>query len=593
MTLPRGLESAVRDALARMPVVILEGSRAVGKTTLCLRLQEQGAVGSFVPLDDPTVLQAVVADPAGYLDGLQPPVVIDEAQLFPEVTLYVKRIVDRADSAARFLLTGSARLDRGQLGGSDPLAGRSTALVLRPFTRAELQEPPPGSQTAPYCGLIAVTAEGLQPHGALPALPRDDLIGRLRRGGFPRWALGTTPGSADLAQYVDSVLHEESSGARFDRSALQRLFRSLAERTGNIVNVSNLANDLALSRPTINSHLDRLERAHLIERLYGFRGSTAGENRTNPKIHAVDSSFAFWSTSSTAREVDQSVLGAALETHAVNEIRAQAAWCGWDAQANYWRDNATKLEVDLVLSDDDGQRFGFEIKAATTVSEHDLRGLRLLRRQRGLARGFVVYTGTELFELDDGLWALPITALWTPLAQVRAPVAAPPSVALVVSYTQADNRTEGGRILQFADDLADRYEFETGEPLSIFTDHPDAGGRRWRERRDADPEAATFFAPIVTPRYLRSEGGRTEIRQFVATTENLGSADRYLLPVLWRTPPNWANETDAVAATLRAHQPVDVHDAVTAGPDSATYRDILSQLAQQLIERIRRAETQR
>ena len=79
--------------------------------------------------------------------------------------------------------------------------------------------------------------------------------------------------------------------------------------------------------------------------------------------------------------------------------------------AFYWRDNRTGKEVDLVLVDGRGRRVGVEVKLASSISLKDLQGLKAMRKDGGLHRGFVVYTGTEFEEVDDGLWALPLACL--------------------------------------------------------------------------------------------------------------------------------------------------------------------------------------
>lgn len=73
---------------------------------------------------DPTVLAAAAASPSGLIEQVTTPALIDEAQLVPELLLPIKRRVDLDTRPGSFLPTGSSRLGRAQLGGSDPLAGR-------------------------------------------------------------------------------------------------------------------------------------------------------------------------------------------------------------------------------------------------------------------------------------------------------------------------------------------------------------------------------------------------------------------------------------------------------------------------------------
>ncbi|MDR0626982.1 MAG: DUF4143 domain-containing protein [Bifidobacteriaceae bacterium] len=80
--------------------------------------------------------------------------------------------------------------------------------------------------------------------------------------------------------------------------------------------------------------------------------------------------------------------------------------------AHYWRQAGNPpYEVDLVLDGFGGVSVGVEVKAASSVHYRDLAGLRALKSARGLDRGFLVYTGSEVQQLYDAVWALPVTAL--------------------------------------------------------------------------------------------------------------------------------------------------------------------------------------
>ena len=123
--LPRGILPQLEKLLAAAPVVVLEGPRASGKTAIGEMLLGTGVMATRADLSDPTVLAAAAASPTSFVDGLRTPAFIDEAQLLPELPLAIKRRVDRERVRGAFVLTGSSRLGRTQLGGSDPLAGRA------------------------------------------------------------------------------------------------------------------------------------------------------------------------------------------------------------------------------------------------------------------------------------------------------------------------------------------------------------------------------------------------------------------------------------------------------------------------------------
>ena len=75
----RNIETPVRLALADTPVVLINGARQTGKTTLA-RAIATGTGAQYFTLDDSTTLSLATSDPAGFIRNLSGPVVIDEIQ---------------------------------------------------------------------------------------------------------------------------------------------------------------------------------------------------------------------------------------------------------------------------------------------------------------------------------------------------------------------------------------------------------------------------------------------------------------------------------------------------------------------------------
>jgi predicted AAA+ superfamily ATPase len=107
----RYLHDLLLDALADTPVVFLRGARQSGKTTLVKNIAGSGdRARNYVTLDSATALAAALHDPAGFLQGVDKPVTLDEVQRAPELMLAIKEDVDRSRLPGRYLLTGSANV---------------------------------------------------------------------------------------------------------------------------------------------------------------------------------------------------------------------------------------------------------------------------------------------------------------------------------------------------------------------------------------------------------------------------------------------------------------------------------------------------
>ena len=110
------------------------------------------------------------------------------------------------------------------------------------------------------------------------------------------------------------------------------------------------------------------------------------------------------------------------------------------------------------------------------------------------------------------------------------------------SYVHADDAAEVGRVVALGHDVQKQYGLVTGGRLELFLDR-DAieWGDDWRERIAEALSAATFFVPIMTPRYFDSAECRRELITFAREANRLG-VESLLLPILYVTVPDLERE---------------------------------------------------
>lgn len=406
---PRLLSSPLEEALADTPVVVVAGPRQAGKSTLASHVvAERGGV--WLSLDDAATLEVARTDPVGFVtrgDGL---IGIDEAQRAPELLLAVKAEIDRDRRPGRFLLTGSTRL-LGSPNLADSLAGRMEALTLWPFIQAELGD---GAHRPRFIDrAFGDELAGLR----APAVSRAEVLERAGRGGYlPALERTDRRRTAWYDSYVEAVVDREVravTDATYLRE-LPRLLRLAASRTSGELNVTDVARDLGLSRPTTDSYLAHLEAVFLIETIPAWSTNLSARVVRRPKLALTDSGLAARMLGGRIA-TDAQVAGRLVETFVTNELRAQAQWSDARPGLFHFRDR-DGAEVDLVLESGDGRVVGIEVKAGATVRAEDLRGLRLLEARLGddFAAGVVLCTAPEPVHLGRRLWTMPISALWTP-----------------------------------------------------------------------------------------------------------------------------------------------------------------------------------
>ena len=109
MNYPRFAEPRLVEALEDTPVVLIQGPRQCGKTTLARMVGGKRGY-AYWSFDDALTLQAATMDPVGFLDNLPGRVILDEVQRVPGLFTALKVAVDRNREPGRFLLTGSSNV---------------------------------------------------------------------------------------------------------------------------------------------------------------------------------------------------------------------------------------------------------------------------------------------------------------------------------------------------------------------------------------------------------------------------------------------------------------------------------------------------
>jgi predicted AAA+ superfamily ATPase len=134
-----------------------------------------------------------------------------------------------------------------------------------------------------------------------------------------------------------------------------------------------------------------------------------------PKLQFIDSGLLATLLDLSTQEVqqDRTRFGNVLETFVYGELLKHITTADGDYQLMYYRDT-DKFEVDVVIENAAGHLIGVEVKAAATVKERDLRGLKKLASQAGdqFKMGVLLYDGDETMPLGNGIWAAPLSTLW-------------------------------------------------------------------------------------------------------------------------------------------------------------------------------------
>lgn len=409
----RHIKPRVLEALEDTRIVVLQGARQVGKTTLVREISDERA-GRLVTLDDPATLARAAADPMGFLqEEPERLLVIDEVQRLPELILPLKYLVDRDTRPGRFLLTGSANLLRLP-SMPDSLAGRVERIELHGFSQGEIA----GHRESFVDRLLA--GERFTTHESV--LHRHHYLQRAASGGYPE-ALARPEGrrrDAWFDNYADGIVRREAE----DLTNLQRLaelpkiLRVLASRNSAELNMADVARDTEIPVRTLAPYVDLLQTLYLIQTVPAWSSNATQRAIERPKVSLLDSGLAARlvnvSAAGASPDANPAVAGGLLEGFVAGEIRRQLTWSEERAQLCHFRQPSAG-EVDIVLETPDGRVAGIEVKATSAPGRNDAKGLGYLRDRLGsrFVAGLILNTGTTGGSFGDRLAAVPMDAVWT------------------------------------------------------------------------------------------------------------------------------------------------------------------------------------
>jgi predicted AAA+ superfamily ATPase len=167
----------------------------------------------------------------------------------------------------------------------------------------------------------------------------------------------------------------------------------------------------------VKRHIDVLERLFLVRVRRAWHVNLGKRQVKAPKLYVSDTGLLSTLVGADNRRVrdDDGFAGALFETFVATELERQASWLS--QPLSFWHYREGIREVDVVVERPSGDIVGIEVKASATVRSRDFVGLRHLQASSGsrMVAGVVLYAGAHTLPFGQGLWAVPLQAMWTPV----------------------------------------------------------------------------------------------------------------------------------------------------------------------------------
>ncbi|MCX6061157.1 MAG: ATP-binding protein [Campylobacterales bacterium] len=395
--LERSIEILVTTALSISPIVLLKGSRQVGKSTLSTHLKLH-----YVVLDDISIRLSVKEDPIRFIQRLPKPACIDEIQKAPELLEALKLYVDANRRNGDFLLTGSANiLDMKQ--AKDTLAGRIIELELYPLSLKEKSLDPKAN-----------CIDNLFEHAfSVKPVMYSTIVEQIIRGGYPEALNLTTSMQRRLwfSSYISTYVERDARdlGELRDIDSYFRFLNIVAPRSTQMLVKSDLAKEVGVRAETIENYLGILEQTFQVKLLRPYFENIGKQFVKSPKLYMNDTGLMnyFLKIATPENFEDSMYKGAIVETLICNELMKHLSFTEIPTDIYHYRTN-DKKEIDFILKRND-KIIAIEVKASMSVSKEDFKHIADFQKNSSKdIFGVVFYMGEHVLSFGETRVAIPI-----------------------------------------------------------------------------------------------------------------------------------------------------------------------------------------
>lgn len=402
----RALRKRWVDLSGQFPVLLLTGPRQVGKTTFLRHIAEDER--HYVTLDDPGTRLLANEDPVLFFRRYKVPLLIDEIQYAPGLLPYIKMEADRLGAPGLFWLTGSQQFQMMR-GVSETLAGRVAILNLLGFSNRErmqgdLEAPP----FLPTCDLLE------QRRVRTEHANDSDLYERIWLGCYPALVSGKIRErdifySSYLRTYLERDVRDLTQVG--DERAFTAFLRACAARTGQMLNLTELARDTGVSVPTAKSWLSILQTSFQVFLLQPYQSNLMKRLIKTPKLYFLDTGLCSYLTDWASPEALASgvMSGPILETWVLSEL-LKSWWNQAREPSLYYYRDKDGVEIDFVILQNQ-KAYPMEVKKAATPQKKWAAPFHTFGKKATVDQGGVLCLCSDYLPIGDGLYAMDLSLI--------------------------------------------------------------------------------------------------------------------------------------------------------------------------------------
>ena len=388
----RHIEDVIRKAERTFKAVLVTGARQTGKSTL---LKTMFADKRYITFDDPFAEEQAKNNPEMFMMLNEPPVILDEVQHVDNLFRYIKMKCDNSAEYGLFCLSGSQPFHLMKK-VSDSLAGRIAIFELAGLSLREILS---SKCTTPFIPTLSyIQSRSTDAHNP------GNIWELIHRGSYPELYNGDVDWNTFYASYIKTYLERDirELTAVHDLDTFRRFMVACAVRTGQMVNYSNIADEIGKDVTTVKNWISILEASGIIYLLEPYKNSALNRIIKTPKLYFRDTGLASylarWLTPETLAA--GALNGAFFETYIISEILKSYSNCGLDYRyfVSYYRGRDKKKitangethfvesEIDFII-EQDGILYPIEIKQTSQATPEMVSAFHILDQIPDKKRG--------------------------------------------------------------------------------------------------------------------------------------------------------------------------------------------------------------
>lgn len=412
----RAIEAHLLNMYKQYKVVLVTGARQVGKSTM---LRQVFPNQSYLSMDDPWVEEQAKTQSSMFMMMHPAPLTLDEIQRVPDLFRSIKVECDKSDQYGLYCLSGSQAFHLMK-GVSESLSGRVAVLELSGLSMREIYGDDCIKPFIPTMDYLLERKKNVFDSARIRSIWK-----LIHRGSYPELQNDLKDWNSFYSNYLKTYLERDlrELSAVHDLDVFRRFMVAVAARTGEVLNYSNIADEIGRDVKTIKNWISLLEASGIVYLLEPYSANILKRAIKTPKIYMRDTGLACYLTRWITPETleNGAYRGHIFESFVISEILKSYMNAGLDYRyhVSYYRGRDKKndrdsgmlaeSEIDLII-EENGVLHPIEIKASSNVTASETSAFAILDRipdkQRGM--GAVVCMCPEPGMLRENVLQIPV-----------------------------------------------------------------------------------------------------------------------------------------------------------------------------------------